>query len=112
MPPLFLTRRAALALAAALTAPFAMAGMAIAAETAISCTNPASGATWQIRIDYDKATVDSNPAAVSDTNISWRDAGDGENYSLDRKSGNLTVTIPSSTGGYFVHDRCKLANSD
>src|ERR1700733_10919239 len=29
--------------------------------TAITCTNPASGVTWQITIDYDKGTVDANP---------------------------------------------------
>jgi hypothetical protein len=72
----------------------------------ITCINPASGATWQIKIDYDQATVDSNPAHVSDTEISWHDSKDGGNYTLDRKSGNLTVVTPSSTGGYFLHDRC------
>ncbi len=34
-------------------------------ETAITCTNPVSGASWQIRIDYDRSTVDSNPARIS-----------------------------------------------
>lgn len=77
-------------------------------ETAITCTNPASGAKWQIRIDYDRNTVDANPAAISETNISWHDAADGGNYTLDRKSGNLTVIVASSTGGYFLYDRCEL----
>ena len=27
-------------------------------ESAITCTNPASGVSWQVRIDYDKGTVD------------------------------------------------------
>ena len=76
--------------------------------TAITCVNPASGATWQISIDYDRATVDSNPADVSDAAISWRDTKDGWNYTLDRKSGELTVVVASSTGGYFLHDRCRL----
>ncbi len=80
-------------------------------ETAISCTNPASGATWQIRINYDRGTVDSNPARISDAEISWHDATDGGNYTLDRKSGNLTVIVASSTGGYFLYDRCRLENS-
>jgi hypothetical protein len=79
-------------------------------ETAITCTNPASGATWQIRIDYDRKTVDSNPANISDAKISWRDAKDGANYTLDRKSGDLTVIFASSTGGSFLYDRCKLEN--
>ena len=76
----------------------------------MTCTNPASGASWQIRIDYDRGTVDSNPARVSDTQISWHDATDGGNYTLDRKSGNLTVIVASSTGGFFLYDRCKPDN--
>ena len=86
----------------------AINGEAQRGETAITCTNPVSGASWQIRIDYDRSTVDSNPAHISDTTISWRDATDGWNYSLDRKSGNLTVILASATGGNFLHDRCKL----
>ena len=79
-------------------------------ETAVTCTNPYSGATWQIRIDYDRSTVDSNPARISDAEISWRDAKDGWRYTLDRKSGKLTVTLASATGGNFLYDRCKLTN--
>jgi hypothetical protein len=79
-------------------------------ETAITCTNPASGASWQIKVDYDRSTVDSNPARIRDTMISWHDATDGGNYTLDRKSGNLTVIVASSTGGYFLYDRCRLEN--
>jgi len=45
---------------------------------------------------------------ISDAEISWRDAKDGWNYTLDRRSGALTVTVASSTGGYFLHDRCRL----
>jgi hypothetical protein len=77
-------------------------------ETAVTCTNVSSGANWQIRIDFDKATVDSNPARISDTQISWHDATDGGNYTLDRKSEKLTVIVASSTGGYFIYHRCKL----
>ncbi len=58
-----------------------------AARAPITCTNPASGASWQIKIDYDRGTVDSNPARISDAEISWHDAADGWNYTLDRKSG-------------------------
>ncbi|MGA9427982.1 MAG: hypothetical protein WA889_22995 [Xanthobacteraceae bacterium] len=78
-------------------------------EKTITCTNPTSGANWQIKVDYDRKTVDSLPAAISDGQISWHSAG-GENYKLDRKSGNLTVVVASSTGGYFLHDTCKLDN--
>ena len=87
-----------------------MSGGAQGGETPITCTNPVSGATWQIRIDYDRSTVDSNPARISDTKISWHDAADGGNYTLDRKSGNLAVIVASSTGGFFLYDRCKLEN--
>jgi hypothetical protein len=103
--------RARIAAWAAGIALLAVNGDASASETAITCTNPASGASWQIRIDYDRGTVDSNPAQVSDAKISWRDAKDGGNYTLDRKSGDLTVIVASSTGGYFIYDRCKLGNS-
>ncbi len=83
-------------------------GPALAAETAITCTNRASGATFQIAIDYDRKTVDQNAARISDGEIAWHDPKDGGNYTLDRKTGNLTVVIASSTGGYFLHDVCKL----
>jgi hypothetical protein len=79
-------------------------------ESAVTCTNPVSGASWQIRIDFDKGTVDSNPAHIGDAKISWHDATDGGNYTLDRKSGDLTVIIASSTGGFFLYDRCRLEN--
>jgi hypothetical protein len=107
---MFLKRPLAAAMAA-LAAGMAVAafhGEAEASETAVSCSNPASGASWQIRIDYDKGTVDSNRARISDATISWHDPTDGGNYTLDRKSGDLTVIVASSTGGYFLHDRCRL----
>jgi len=81
---------------------------ATAHPTEVACTNPASGATWQISIDYAQATVDANPAQVSDGEIRWHDAKDGGNYTLDRRSGNLTVVMASSTGGYFLHHHCRL----
>jgi hypothetical protein len=107
---LFLTRRSVAvlaALAAVIALPVGAAG-AEAGATAITCTNPASGTTWQIRIDYRKSTVDSYPARITDATISWHDARDGGNYTLDRKSGSLTVVVASSTGGYFLHHRCRL----
>ncbi len=85
----------------------AVAQEAAHGEKAIICTNPASGANWQIKVDYDRHTVDSHPADIGDAQISWHTA-EGENYALDRKSGHLTVTVASSTGGYFLHDQCKL----
>jgi len=112
---MFPTRHLAVAIAA-LTACLAATRLAAAPADAppqpnapsITCTNPASGATWQISVDYDRATVDANPAQVSDAEVSWRDPKDGWNYKLDRHSGALTVTVASSTGGYFLHDHCRL----
>jgi hypothetical protein len=96
-------------LAAVMAAP-AMSAEVPPGENATVCTNLASGANWQIKIDYGKATVDSNPARISDAQISWRDATDGGNYTLDRKSGKLTGILASSTGGSFFYHRCKLEN--
>jgi len=100
--------------AAALAACIAVAGMGRAQAqpslSTITCTNPASGATWQIRIDYGHGTVDSYPASVSDAEISWHDSTDGGHYTLDRHSGALTVVVASSTGGYFLHDHCAVQN--
>jgi hypothetical protein len=77
-------------------------------ETAITCVNPVSGTSWQIVIDYGKATVDSNPAEITRAGISWFDPKDRGNYRLDRESGDLTASVASSTGGYFRHGRCRL----
>ena len=89
-----------------------LAGWGAAAQTAgsrvVTCTNPASGSSWQIAIDFERQTVDSYAATINEATIAWRDPRDQGNYTLDRKSGNLTVAVPSSTGGYFIHDQCKL----
>ena len=80
-------------------------------ETAITCTNPVSGTSWQIVIDYRKSTVDSYPAEIRRGEISWFDPKDGGNYKFDRKSGELIASVASSTGGYFRHSRCGLEKS-
>ena len=99
------------AIAALAAAGLAGCGRAAEAEgVAVTCTNPFSGASWQIAIDYDLKTVDSNPAVIDETEISWRDAKDGWRYTLDRKSGALTVVLASATGGNFLHDQCRLPN--
>ena len=89
----------------------AIDGDARESRTALACTNPASGASWQIMIDYARATVDSHPAKITPDGISWFDPEDGGNYTLERKSGNLTASVASSTGGYFRHGRCSLEQS-
>jgi hypothetical protein len=83
-------------------------GDAQESETAITCVNPVSGTSWQIVIDYGKATVDSNPAEITRAGISWFDPKDRGNYRLDRESGDLTASVASSTGGYFRHGRCRM----
>jgi hypothetical protein len=107
----FLTRHWAAGLAA-LAGATAVSAISIAAptEAALTCTNPASGTSWQIKIDYVKGTVDSNPARISDATISWHDPADGGNYTLDRTSGDLTVVVASSTGGYFLNHHCRQDN--
>lgn len=76
-------------------------------RTALTCTNPASGAAWQIVIDPRTSTVDSHPAEMTRSRISWFDPEDGGHYTLDRRSGALTASVASSTGGYFRHARCR-----
>jgi hypothetical protein len=104
------TRSTAIAALAAAVAILVFDGPAGAGEIAITCTNPVSGANWRIAIDYEGRTVDSNPADISDTEIFWRDAKTGWKYTLDRKSGALTVVLASATGGNFLYDHCKLGN--
>jgi hypothetical protein len=87
----------------------AVAGYAQHGAKAVACTNNASGASWQINIDYDNSTVDTVPASIGAEQISWHTA-DGQFFKLDRKSGDLTVVLASSTGGFFIYDRCKLSD--
>jgi hypothetical protein len=95
--------------ALALTLAIPAIGYAQHGAKAVTCTNNSSGASWQINIDYDRSTVDSIPATISEAEISWHTT-DGQNFKLDRKSGDLTVILASSTGGSFLYDRCKLAD--
>lgn len=94
-------------LAAGLAVP-AINGTAQQTAAAITCTNPISGFSWQILIDYRDATVDTRPAAITPAAITWFDPKDRSYYRLDRQSGNLGATVASSTGGYSRHARCDL----
>lgn len=101
-------RMAAIAALAVGFAIFACGRAAQAEAVSVACTNPHSGATWRIAIDYDLKTVDANPASIDETEIWWRDAKDGWRYTLDRKSGALTVILASATGGNFLFDQCRM----
>ena len=101
-------RTAAIAALAVGFAIFAWGRSAQAEAVSVACTNPHSGATWRIAIDYDLKTVDSNPASIDETEIWWRDAKDGWRYTLDRKSGALIVILASATGGNFLFDQCRM----
>ncbi len=105
---MFLTRAALAVLAiGAVASP---TNRAAQPATTVTCTNLVSGASWRITINFGNSTVDSNPAHISSSKIAWHDGKDGGNYTLDRKSGKLTVVLASSTGGYFIYDHCRLEN--
>jgi hypothetical protein len=79
-----------------------------AADTGVQnlrCTNPASGSSWQIAIDLSHSTVDSQPATITDSRISWPDPKQGT-FDLERATGKLQFRNASSTGGYFLSYDC------
>ncbi|MGH6811431.1 MAG: hypothetical protein ACREDM_03515 [Methylocella sp.] len=71
------------------------------------CTNPKSGTTWDVKVDYDRSTADSFPAKITDSRITWHDTLHGGYYYLDRASGALTFKNATTTGGYAIHDTCR-----
>jgi hypothetical protein len=71
------------------------------------CTNPKSGTTWNVKVNYDRSTADSFPAKITKNQIAWHDTSHGGYYYLDRASGALTFKNASSTGGYAIHDTCR-----
>ena len=79
-----------------------------AAPVTLRCTNPASGAVWDIKIDYQNATADSFPAKISGERIKWHNVLHGGYYEFNRRSGDLTVVYASSTGGFTLRDKCRF----
>ena len=59
---------AAAALAYSAAAP-ALSIEALHGQRAITCVNKSSGTKWQINVDYDHSTVDTNAASISDSKI-------------------------------------------
>lgn len=72
----------------------------------LRCTNPASGASWPLDVDLDRGRVGSFSATITDKWISWRDPKEGF-FDLDRATGQLELRNASSTGGYFLHYKCR-----
>ncbi len=93
-------------LAAGIGISLACGCTAQAAILNLQCTNPASGTTWAIVIDLERHLVGSIPAEITDARISWHDPSQGY-FELDRASGRLEFRNASSTGGYFLHYRCR-----
>jgi hypothetical protein len=77
-----------------------------AATITFRCTNPKSGTTWEVKVDYNRSTADSFPAKINGSQIAWHDTLHGGYYYLDRASGALTFRNASSTGGYATHHTC------
>lgn len=93
--------------AAALILALSQYDRAAAAETLhLRCTNPTSGASWPLEIDLDRGRVGSFSATITDKWISWRDPKEGF-FDLDRATGQLDFRNASSTGGYFLHYKCR-----
>src|ERR1700730_14437907 len=77
------------------------------AALTLRCTNPKRGTTWEVKVDYDRGTAESFPAAITESQIAWHDTLHGGYYYLDRASGALTFLNASSTGGYATHHTCR-----
>jgi hypothetical protein len=71
------------------------------------CTNPNSGTTWNVKVDYNRGTADSFPAKITQSQIAWHDALHGGYYYLDRASGALTFKNATGTGGYTLRHICR-----
>jgi hypothetical protein len=71
------------------------------------CVNPASGAAWTLTLDAAHGLADGHPAKFDSDRIRWTDPADGAAYELAPKTGDLTITRASSTGGYILSARCR-----
>jgi len=80
---------------------------ASAVPAALHCTNTTNGATWEIPVDLAHGTVDAVPAEITDGTITWKDTT-LHYYEFDRRTGLLDMHVASSTGGFYLTDRCVL----
>ncbi len=111
MPPLVTTVTVGLSIAAVVVLALGTATGSDPAgveSTTLRCTNPFSGAAWDIAIDPARRTAGSFPADITDKSIEWRDSIRGGRYQFDRASGELTVVYASSMGGTFLKDQCRF----
>ncbi len=69
---------------------------------------PLAGLAAALVIGIAAPAVSAEALHVSDAKIAWRDANDGWRYTLDLKSGDLTVVLASSVGGNMYFHRCLL----
>jgi hypothetical protein len=97
-----------IAIAVIFGAALASRTSAFATQFMFQCVNSASGASWVLQVDDELKTVDGVPARINAAGITWRDAGSGGAFDLDRSSGILTFTNASSTGGYILRHQCRL----
>jgi hypothetical protein len=100
-------RKLAFVLLSLSAATIARAAPAAPEAAVFRCTNTASGASWDLKVDFVRNFVDAFPAEISKRWISWQDTAHGGHYDLDRTTGELTVRFASSTGGYFLYDKCR-----
>ncbi len=90
-------------LAAGVALP-AINGDAEESATAITCTNPVSGATsWQIvdRLPKARRSIPITAEITPGRDFLWFDPKDGGNNTLDRKSGDLRASVASKHRGLF-----------
>ncbi len=73
----------------------------------LHCTNTTSGATWDIPVDLAHGTVDQVPARITPRIIAWKDST-LHYWEFHRATGALDMHVASSTGGFYLTDRCVL----
>ena len=80
------------------------------AAMALHCRNTTSGATWTIPVDLAGKRVEHQPARITPAAISWEDKT-LHFYRFDRKTGVLEMHAASSTGGFYLRNRCVLTEA-